>query len=432
VNPGIFVEILTALQAALLPGLTVLRPILLRLIGVLVFIEILRLVMGILFARASITAGLIRLVLRTTVLLAVFFAFPAIANGILQSFTTLGLLAGGNTITMAQFLDPGAWADIGFTSARPLLDAWGKTGTFTGFTLGLFYLFAWLVFVGAYLYMGLSLFVLQIQFSLTLVGSQVLVAFAATRWTSWMAQGAVAYPINVAFRFFVKAVLASVVYTLLKNLTTVQGALPTDMKNLQPALLMVVLPFVFAVLFWKSDAIAAGLLSGAPALTAGTLVQAAAGGVVLGSGVGGLALGTAGTGLGLAGRGGTAMLRGASATSTAYQIGSATSTGGTIAQIGGGIRGVANAGAGLASSYARSFTGPTMSHLRSTMQAGRQAGWIHSGGTLPSTRQQPTGAGQTFTPSRGPSFSQQLRSTLQTTAFYFGNDQGHGGVQPPL
>jgi type IV secretion system protein TrbL len=280
--------------------------------------------------------------------------------------------------------------------------------------------------------MGLSLFVLQIQFSLTLVGSQVLVAFAATRWTSWMAQGAVAYPINVAFRFFVKAVLASVVLTILKNLTTVQGALPTDMNNLQPAVLMVVLPFVFAVLFWKSDAIAAGLLSGVPALTAGGLVQAAAGAVVVGSTVGGIATAGAGTALAIVGRTGGAMVRGLGAASTAYQIGAATSTGGTLAQMGGGLRGIGSAGLGLLATGAQRFVTPNIHHLRSTMQAGRQAGWVYSGGTLPQPLHGPTRTGQHFSPSRGPTFGHQLRSTLQSTAYYFGNDQGHGGVQPPL
>jgi len=131
-NTGIFVEILNALQEALVPGLTALRPILLRVLGVLVFLEVIRMVVGIVFLRASIPASLLRILLRTSVLLAVFFAVPAIANGLLQSFTTLGLLAGGNTITSAKFLDPGAWADIGIAAAQPLRDAYGRTGTFSG------------------------------------------------------------------------------------------------------------------------------------------------------------------------------------------------------------------------------------------------------------------------------------------------------------
>jgi type IV secretion system protein TrbL len=431
-NTGVFIGILNALQTALEPGLSALRPILLRLIGLLVFLDILRLVVGIVFLRASIPANLIRIVLRTSVLLAVFLAFPAIANGILQSFTTLGLLAGGNTITMAQFLDPGAWADMGFKAGGVLTDAFNKTGTFSQFTLGFFYLAGWLVLVLSYLYMGLSLFVLQIQFSLTLVGSQVLLAFAATRWTSWMAQGAVAYPVNVAFRFFMKAVLACVVFTLLKQLGDQQPVLPADIKNLQPALIMVILPLLFAVLFWKSDAIAAGLLSGVPALTAGTVVQAAIGGAVVGAGA--LALGGAGAaaGLRLVGSGADLATRGIGAASTAYQIGAATSTGGAFAQIGGGVGGLASAVKGLITTGAQQMVSPAVSQLRTTMQAGRQAGWVYTGGTLPQGRQASTRAGQTWTPSRGPTFGQNLRSTLQTTAYYFGNDQGHGGVQPPL
>src|SRR2546426_829443 len=169
-NMGVFVGILSALQTALEPGLTALRPILLRLMGLLVFIEVVRMVFGIVFAGASLPASLIRIVLRTGVLLAVFLAFPAIATGILQSFTTLGLIAGGKTITLAQFLDPGAWGDLGFQAGGALLTAISTASYTALLTFGLFYLVAWLVLVGSYLYMGLSLFILQIQFRLSIIG----------------------------------------------------------------------------------------------------------------------------------------------------------------------------------------------------------------------------------------------------------------------
>jgi type IV secretion system protein TrbL len=431
-NTGVLMQILDTLQAALIPGLTALRPILLRLIALLVFLEILRLMAGVIFAHAPLATGLIRLVMRTSVLLTVFLALPAVANGILAQATTLGLIAGGNSITTGQFLDLSAWFDTGLTAGRSLLAAFGKLGYLSMATLGLFYLGAWLVLVGAYLYMDLSLFVLQIQFSLALVGSQVLLAFAATRWTSWMAQGAVAYPINVAFRFLLKAVLASLIFPILKQLNERPVVLPTDVGNLEPGLILVTVPFVLALLFWKSDAIAAGLLAGLPAFTAGTVVQAAAGAVVVGGTVGPLAARGAGAAVAGLGQASGAVVRGVGAASTAYQLGAATSPGGTLAQIGGGVRGIARAAGGLASRYLHSIPGPSMSGLRSTMQAGRQAGWVYTGGALPPTMQPPPRAGQTVPPSHSPTFGQQLRSTLQTTAYYFGNDQSHGGVHPPL
>jgi type IV secretion system protein TrbL len=120
-------------------------------------------------------------------------------------------------------------------------------------------------------------------------------------------------------------------------------------------------------------------------------------------------------------------LRAGAGAQTAFALGSATSTGGRLAQFAGGMQGVLQAGAGAARSMVTSRTGPAMQQLRQTLQAGHRAGFVNSGGTLPATmtaRQAPVIARP------GPSFGTQLRQTLQSSAYYFGHNQGHGGVTP--
>ena len=95
-----------------------------------------------------------------------------------------------------------------------------------------------------------------------------------------MARGVIAYPVNIAFRFFFKALMASLVFVVLSQraVAAKQLALAGTMsQQVESMLVAVILPWVFVVLFWKSDAIAAGLLQGLPGLSVGHFLQAGGG-----------------------------------------------------------------------------------------------------------------------------------------------------------
>ena len=112
----------------------------------------------------------------------------------------------------------------------------------------------------------MSLFVLQLQMGLAVVGAQVLLPTAASRFLSWMARGVIAYPINIAYRFFFKALIASLVFVFLSQRAQTLAQLPPGALGQQLSALVVslIFPLAFAVLFLKSDSIAAGLLQGVP------------------------------------------------------------------------------------------------------------------------------------------------------------------------
>ena len=86
------------------------------------------------------------------------------------------------------------------------------------------------------------------------------------------------------------------------------------------------------------------------------------------------------------------------------------------------------AAGGAARQGLSSMVSPSMQALRQNVQAGRAAGFVHTGGTLPASMQRSMGSGAVARP--GPSFTTQLRQTLQTLAYLLGRDDGHGGVSP--
>jgi hypothetical protein len=244
-----------------------------------------------------------------------------------------------------------------------------------------------------------------------------------------MAQGAIAYPINMAFRFFFKAMISSVVYVVLRQraeAAVVLAAQGTLGEQAQQLVIMLVLPVAFAVLFWKSDSIAGGLLQGLPGLSTGHILQGLAGGAGLASGAAAVATGGASLAAGAVG----AAVRAGAAMSTAYQLGSATTVGGRVAQIAGGMRGMLTAAGGAAGQGLSRMATPSMQALRQNVHAGRMAGFVHTGGTGPANMQ---GTGAHSSSARpGPGFTTQLRQTLQTSAYLLGRDDGHGGVHPRL
>lgn len=421
---GILAQTLAQLTQAMQPGMTLLRPVLLALLGMLVVLELIAMATAILFLRASASAQLLRFVLRTGAVLAVQLVAPALFTGIVRGFTELGLLGGNNTITIAKFMDPGSWLELGFKTGAPILDAWNRTGYFS-LGEGVIYLVFWLVMLVAFTYMGMSLFVLQLQMGLALVGAQVLLPTAASRFLSWMARGVIAYPLNIAFRFFFKALIASLVFVVLAQRAQAVAQLPpgTLGQQLTTLFVMLIIPGAFAVLFLKSDSIAAGLLQGVPGLSVGNVLQTAVGGLALATGVGGMAMAGGRLAAGAAG----ATVRTVAATQTAYQLGAATTVGGRLAQLAGGLRGVMTAGGGSVSGAVSRAVSPSLQAVRQNMQAGARRGFVNTGGTLPAimTRQQ---APVMARPNA--SFTANLRQTLQSSAYYFGRDQGYGGVQP--
>jgi P-type conjugative transfer protein TrbL len=424
---GIFVQLLAQLQQALQPGMTLLRPVLLLMMGTMVLMESIAVATSIMLLGASVPASLLRLSLRTGVFLAVLLGAPALMTEVVDGFTRLGLLAGNNSISIAQFMDPGAWLSMGFKTGQPILDAWKATGVFAVLQ-GFVYLFAWVALVIAFVYMGFSLFTLQLQMTFCLIGGQVLLPFATSRFTSWMAQGAIAYPINMAYRFFFKAMMSSVVFVVLRQRAEAAQALVAAgnvAEQVQQLVIMLLLPVAFGVLFWKSDSIAGGLLQGLPGLSTGHILQGLAGGALLASGAGAVAVGGARLAAGAAG----AAVRAGTAMSTAYQFGSATTVGGRMAQVGGGMRGMLVAAGSSAGHGLRSMASPSMQALRQNVHAGRMAGFLHTGGTLPASMQSSAGAVMTRP---GPGFATQLRQTLQTSAYLLGRDDGHGGVHPRI
>ena len=240
-----------------------------------------------------------------------FFAFiignfDNLAKIVFNSFSDLGLTAGGATISSTQFLEPGRLAELGFTAGQPLLDAAeklvGPVGLFTNAIQIAVLMVSWLLVLIAFFVLAVQLFVTLIEFKLTTLAGFVLVPFALFGKTAFLAEKVLGNIVASGIKVMVLAVIVGIGTGLFAQFTTSYG---TSEPTISEALSTVLAALSLLGLGIFGPGIATGLVSGAPQLGAGAVVGT-------GIAVAGTAMAGAGA-VGLAGRGATAAASGMAA-----------------------------------------------------------------------------------------------------------------------
>ena len=286
-----------------------------------------------------------------------------LASIIYHSFAGLGLLAGGNTISAAQLLQPGRLAQVGIDAGKPILDSISGLMGFVSFFDNFILLIAWLIVVISFFIMAIQLFVSLIEFKLTTLAGFVLVPFGLFSRTAFLAEKVLGNVFSSGVKVLVLAVIVGIGSTIFGQFTSGFNNPPT----IDDALTLILAALALLGLSIFGAGIANGLIAGGPQLGAGAAVGT--GMAVAGAGVAGAALAT-GT-VGAAGRavGGVA---GAGATAA----------GGLTAGFrAGGVRGAATAAGTAATSPLRHVAAGLRGNFERGAGAATGGGWTSSEGT---------------------------------------------------
>lgn len=377
-----------------------------------------------------------------------FFAFiignfDNLAKIVFDSFSGLGLTAGGSTISSTQFLEPGRLAELGFTAGQPLLDAAeklvGPVGLFTNAVQIIVLMVSWLLVLIAFFVLAVQLFVTLIEFKLTTLAGFVLVPFALFGKTAFLAEKVLGNIVASGIKVMVLAVIVGIGTGLFSQFTTNYG---TSEPTISEALSTVLAALSLLGLGIFGPGIATGLVSGAPQLGTGAAVGT-------GLAVAGTAMAGAGA-VGLAGRGAMAAMSGsasavrsgataAGAISGAYGRGAAGQSG--AAGVMGGLGGVGRSAGSAAISPVKRMAGQGAGALKESFAAGR--------GSSFATGESPSASGaadaeaasgtETGAPSNGSSqaaapkwaskvkHAQNLKRGAQTTGQAVKSGDSHGG-----
>jgi len=281
--------------------------------------------------------------------------FQNLSEIIFESFSGLGLTAGGGTISAGDLLRPGHLAGTGFEAAWPLLNQasqmLGFTSFFDNFLTIVILLIAWLFVIVAFFILSIQLFVTIIEFKLTTLAGFVLVPFALWNRTGFLAERVLGSVITSGIKVMVLAVIVGIGSGFFGDFVSALGGQDPD---LGAAMSLVLASLALMGLGIFGPGIASGLVAGAPQLGAGAAVGTVAAGVgTLAVGGGAAVVGTRAVAAGGIGalRAGTAM---GSAASTAYKLGQETSGSPTV---GDGLSGIASAAGHAARDSISSATG---------------------------------------------------------------------------
>ncbi|AKC78376.1 conjugal transfer protein TrbL [Xanthomonas arboricola] len=301
----------------------------------------------------DVIAKLLRKVLYVGAFAYIIGNFNWLAGIVFRSFAGLGLMAGGSTLSMEHFLQPGRLAKTGLDAAGPIFlqldDMMGFPEVFANLDAILVLFLAWLVVILCFFVLAVQLFITLIEFKLTTLAGFVLVPFALWNKTSFLAEKVLGNVVSSGVKVLVLAVIVGIGSGLFAEFQTVP-----DEPSIDHALVVMLASLALLALGIFGPGIATGLVSGAPQLGAGAMAGAAVGAV--GTGV---AIGAAATGVGgavmagarmapaaakLVGSGARATASTAGSARSAFQAGSAAAGGGAKGAMA-GLGNVAKTGA---------------------------------------------------------------------------------------
>ena len=382
---------------------------------------------------ADVIAGLIRKVLYVGFFAFLLGNFAGLSQIIFDSFAGLGLKAGSGLITADDLMRPGYIAGVGYGAALPLLEEAGELmgpiAFFENFILITVLMIAWAVILIAFFVLAVQLFVAILEFKLTTLAGFVLVPFALWNKTAFLAERVLGNVITSGLKLMVLAIIIGIGSTLFATITDAFAG--TEDVTLAQVMGTVLGATVFLWMGVSGPGMAAGLITGAPQLGAGSAIGAAAG-VAAGTVAAGLgakaALGAAAGGAASAVRAGASMAGGAR---TAFDLGSAASGKTGAAGFAVGVAGIAQA----AGDTARRAAASPASAVRDAYRSGARGAFEATGGSGPAPSEASPGPSPDKRPgwARGMRASQHLGEARQIALHSLRDgDRGSSGASPSL
>ncbi len=357
--------------------------------------------------------------------------FAFLSTVILDSFATLGLNASAAPFAPADLMRPGMVASEGLAASAPIFEhigdlAPGPIEFFANISEIILLTLGGIIVIAAFFVLSIQLFVLIVEFKLTTLAGFVLVPFAFWKQTTFLAERVLGNVISSGIKVLVIAMIIGIGSTMFSTLRT---ALDPDTITIEQAFAVVLGSLTLMGLAIFCPRIAAGLVSGAPQLSAGAAV-----GTTLGVGAAGVAAGSAGLAAGRA----TAAAASATANGAASTTGglrAATALGSLRTGLKGPMAAPLNAAVGLgatAAGTARQAASRLASHFQSRTTDGARAVTRSSGvATMAPATSSVSGAGGQPDWARRFRQSQHLREGALVAAHTLSAGDGGGASEGP-
>ncbi len=352
--------------------------------------------------------------------------FAMLSDVVFQSFANLGLEASAAGFGAGDLMRPGLVAAEGMAASKPIFDqiraiAPGPVEFFANIAEVVLLFFAGLIVIVAFFVLSIQLFVLIVEFKLTTLAGFVLVPFAFWRQTTFLAERVLGNVMASGVKVLVIAVIIGIGSTLF---ATIRSALPANDMTIEQAFSVVLGALTLMGLAVFCPRIAAGLVSGAPQLSAGAAVGTTLG-VGAAAAAGAMAAGTAI-------RGGVAATEAAATASGA--VVTASRMGAMRTGLTGPVAAPVNAAVGLGEAAVggiKDLGARVASHFRARSEAGGRAVFEAAGGS--STAASASAEGATGAPDWVRKFrsAQAMREGALIAAHTVQSGDGGGASEGP-
>lgn len=232
--------------------------------------------------RASLAAGF------SKILLIGFFAYlindwQGLSETLYAGFIDLGLLAGGSSLSAADFLNPGKIIETGWEIVRAIGES-PQAATSALDVLGnmvdaLIFAFAMLGIMIAFAILAIQIVVALLEFKIVTLAGFVLLPFGIWSKSAFLAERPLGYVISAGLKILALALIVSGAQAVFDQLT------PSPDADIYEALTVLTASLMLAMLSIFIPNLAASLITGGPTLGAGAALTS---GLVMG-GAGGLA-----------------------------------------------------------------------------------------------------------------------------------------------
>lgn len=237
------------------------------------------------------TAPFLRMLLRIGFFVFLVASWPTLTQGVANGLSDIGSLAAGGGPSLV--MNPSAILDEAFDVIRPIeeelerMEEDGWMGVIAQFAVIIQYTLASILILAAFAIIAITCFITVVEFFLVAVLGLILVPWGVSSHTSFLAEKAIGAVIAQSVKLMVLSFIITVYGSVLATFTVPAAPdLPTTWMT-------VISAFVMTILAVHAPAVAGGLLSGSPSLTAGSAAGVAigAGAAAVGAGVGAVALG---------------------------------------------------------------------------------------------------------------------------------------------
>lgn len=276
-------NVMMAFKSASQNGLTAVKPMAMGLFGSLLVLDFTWAVIKMMLDGSG---NYLKLITEKLVRYGIFFLFLTnyenIFKQVIDSFITVGLAAGENKLTATTFANPSELIFRGFTTVAPLKEMILKTLGLE--TIGMLLLLSVVYFliIIAYFIMAIQVFITYLEMYVVGTLAIIFVGCGVNKQTSFLAEKAFGAIISFGVKLMVLACILSMSEPIL---TTIVLPAANDKNLLEIYLSLLVGVAAIAFFTWQSPAIAAGLMSGSPSLTAGSVAGAVMAGTAAGIGL---------------------------------------------------------------------------------------------------------------------------------------------------